>query len=252
MKIADGLEMLQLKAPHEDAPNFFNLTLLWDEDTAVLFDAGLPGQLKDIKDLIEKTGVSFGRLSKIFITHQDGDHIGSLKDIKDELGGKVETMSHGEERPYIEGDKMPIKMTLQRIAQIEAEINVLPEEEREKERAMYYIKGKIDCEVYDGQEFIICGGIKVIHTPGHTPGHICLYLKKYKALVTGDALNVVDGKLYGPNPIYTYDMEKALNSLKKLSDYDIQTVICYHGGIYNNNANQRIAELIQGEDVWVK
>jgi hypothetical protein len=54
---------------------------------------------------------------------------------------------------------------------------------------------------------------------------------------------VVQGKLCGPNPEFTYNMEEALISLKKLSQYDIKTVICYHGGIYNGAVNQRIKEL---------
>jgi len=34
-----------------------------------------------------------------------------------------------------------------------------------------------------------------------------------------------------------------MKSIKKLIDYDIETVICYHGGIYKGDVNKRIAEL---------
>jgi len=33
----------------------------------------------------------------------------------------------------------------------------------------------VDKTLEDGEELPFCGGITVIHTPGHTPGHICLY-----------------------------------------------------------------------------
>jgi glyoxylase-like metal-dependent hydrolase (beta-lactamase superfamily II) len=132
---------------------------------------------------------------------------------------------------------MPIKMTPERLAQLEAKPEM---------KAMYAnTKAGVDTLVHDGQELPFCGGIEVIHTQGHTPGHICLYLKKYKTLVTGDAMNVVDGKLVGPNPVFTFNMEEALNSLKKLTKYDIETVICYHGGVFTDNPNQRIAELAE-------
>lgn len=88
----------------------------------------------------------------------------------------------------------------------------------------------------------IAEGLNVIYTPGH----ICLYLKKYKSLVTGDVLNVIDGELRGPNPEYTFDMRQATESLKKLAKYDIETVICYHGGVFTNNSNEKIAELANG------
>lgn len=63
--------------------------------------------------------------------------------------------------------------------------------------------------------------------------------KKYKALITRDALNVVDGELIGPNSGYTFDLKQAIESLKKIE----KTVICYHGGVFTNNANKRIAEI---------
>jgi glyoxylase-like metal-dependent hydrolase (beta-lactamase superfamily II) len=65
-------------------------------------------------------------------------------------------------------------------------------------------------------------------------------------LITGDALNVSDGLLAGPNPAYTPDVATALASLKKLAAYDIETVICYHGGVYRGDANRRIAVLSDG------
>jgi Zn-dependent hydrolases, including glyoxylases len=118
----------------------------------------------------------------------------------------------------------------------------MSKEEQDKMKKMYSSL-KVDRTVEDGEELPYCGGIKVIHTPGHTHGHICLYLKKYKALVTGDGMNVAAGKLVGPNPIFTFDMAQAVQSLKKLTNYDIQTVICYHGGLFTDSPNERIAEL---------
>jgi hypothetical protein len=48
-------------------------------------------------------------------------------------------------------------------------------------------------------------------------------------------------------PQATLDMATALQSLKKFKEFDVETVICYHGGGYNQNANQRLAELADGE-----
>ena len=66
------------------------------------------------------------------------------------------------------------------------------------------------------------------------------------ALVTGDALIAEGGRLLGPNPQATYDMDLAIKSLQKLTPYDVETVICYHGGVYQGSANQRLAELAAG------
>ena len=87
----------------------------------------------------------------------------------------------------------------------------------------------------------------MIYTPGHTPGHISLYLEKQKTLIAGDILVVDEGKLITSADNLNYDNELNMKSLKKLINYDIETVICYHGGIYKDNVNKRIAELCNGE-----
>lgn len=104
-------------------------------------------------------------------------------------------------------------------------------------------KPKVDRTVVDGEILPYCGGIQVIHVPGHTPGHLCLYLAPFKTLVTGDALFVENGNLVPAPPFFNADTPTALASLKKLTRYDIDTVISYHGGLYRNAPNRRIAEI---------
>ena len=233
MKIAEGLDVLELG----NNERIMRPTLIWDNENVVLLDAGLPGQLENIREEIGKTGAPFDEISKIIITHHDMDHIGSLSSVVKNSKNKIEVLAHVGEKPYIQGEKISIKMTPERLSS-------MPEDKRNEMKEMLNnIKTNVDRTIEDEEELPYCGGIKVIYTPGHTPGHTCLYLKKYKALVAGDAMNVVDGELRGPNPEYTFDMKQAKESLKKLEKYEIQTVICYHGGLFTNNPNERIAEL---------
>jgi len=126
-------------------------------------------------------------------------------------------------------------------------LEFLPEEQRKNMEkileASQKLKANVDKTVEDGEVLPYCGGITVIYTPGHTPGHISLYLNQSKTLITGDALNLIEGQLVGPRPEYSSDIDTALKSLKKLTQYDIETVICYHGGVYQDNINQRLLEL---------
>ncbi|MCX7709702.1 MAG: MBL fold metallo-hydrolase [Clostridia bacterium] len=230
--------MLELPVNIPDGKMYINPILLWDEDTAVLVDTGLPGQLELVREEIEKVGIAFDRLNMVIITHQDMDHIGNLASVQRMLED-VKVVSHMDERPYIEFEKIPLKLTPERLAKMEAGLSGTPHKS-----AKEAFKARVDIAVKDGEEFNVCGGIEIIHTPGHTPGHQSLYLKKYKTLISGDALNVVNGRLVGPNPQFTHNMETAMQSLKKLLKYDIQTVICYHGGVFNENIHQRLEELI--------
>lgn len=248
MNIENGLEILELKTESLGGPGVFCAALIWDETGAILIDTGVPGQLENIRAEMEKSGVPFNKLKKIIITHHDMDHIGSLSSVVNAAIGKIEVLAHAEEKPYIQGEKKPIKMTPEREAQMQEQLNSMPEEKRNAMKEMYAsIPATVDRTLEDGEELPDFGGIVIIHTPGHTPGHICLYLKRYKTLITGDAMNIVDGKLQGPKPQYTYNMVEALRSLKKLTQYDVQRIICYHGGQFTDMPNQRIAELAKGE-----
>lgn len=100
----------------------------------------------------------------------------------------------------------------------------------------------------DGDILPLAGGITIIHTPGHSPGHLSLYHHDSRTLIAADALTVQGDELHGPTPSATPDMKQALISLRKFAEYEIETVICYHGGIYRGNANKRIAEIAEARE----
>ncbi|MDW5550258.1 MBL fold metallo-hydrolase [Methanosarcina sp.] len=74
-------------------------------------------------------------------------------------------------------------------------------------------------------------------------GHICLYLHESKTLIAGDALFLQDGELVISHPTATLDMEQAKKSIKKLLDYDIDKIVCYHGGVYKDNIKETLTKI---------
>ncbi|KAI7258812.1 hypothetical protein KC345_g10474 [Hortaea werneckii] len=96
----------------------------------------------------------------------------------------------------------------------------------------------------DGQRLPWGGGAEVIHTPGHTPGHISLYIPQEKLLLAADELRVVEGRLAGPMESATPDMPLALQSLNKLSRLPVRNVLCYHGGWYDGSPQPLIDTLV--------
>ena len=244
MNIAKGVETLELTMNVMGNQSIIHPTLIWDDETVILVDAGIPSQLPEIRKVMDQVGAPFSKLNKVILTHQDLDHIGGLPEMLRSSDHKVEVLAHIEERPYIQGEKLLIKLNQEQMAK---RMESLPVEQR-KQMARFFeeslkLKANIDKTVEDGEVLPYCGGITVIFTPGHTPGHICLYLNQSKTLIAGDALNVTDGQLVGPKPEFSSDIDAAKKSLKKLTQYDIETVICYHGGIYKENVNQHLLEL---------
>ncbi len=214
MKVSKGVKILEL----EFNGNIIHPTLLWDQEMAVLIDTGFSGQMEDLRVAMDKVGVSFDNLKVVILTHQDIDHIDSLPEIVRNCGSNIKVYAHELDKPYIQGDLPLLK---------DAHIANPP-------------KGKVDVALKDGQELPYCGGIRVIHTPGHTPGHISLYLKQNKTLVAGDSMYSVNGTLGGIHVPTTLDIKVARQSLKKYLDLDIESVVCYHGGLCNVNIKEQI------------
>jgi glyoxylase-like metal-dependent hydrolase (beta-lactamase superfamily II) len=246
MQLANGLTMLEITATIMGRTSTIYPTLLWDDDNVVLVDTGYPGQLPLFREALEQAGFLFEKLSKIIVTHQDIDHIGSLSDILNAASQKIEVLATEADKPYIEGEKMILKITPEAIARAVAALPAdMPEERRQaiKRGLENPPKGPVDTTLADGEHLPYGGGVIVIHTPGHTPGHLCLYHPSSKTLIAADALTVVEGRLSRPNASVDADRTLAGTSLQKLAQYEIETVICYHGGLFRGSANQRIAEL---------
>jgi glyoxylase-like metal-dependent hydrolase (beta-lactamase superfamily II) len=86
-------------------------------------------------------------------------------------------------------------------------------------------------------------GLRVIATPGHTPGHVCVFDPAGSLLILGDAMNNIGNKLAGPNPQYTADMAQAHQSVNKLAKLNFQRAVFGHGEPIDNGASQAIAKL---------
>lgn len=86
-------------------------------------------------------------------------------------------------------------------------------------------------------------GLRMIATPGHTPGHVCVFDPAGSLLILGDAMNNTGNKLTGPNPQYTADMAQAHQSVKKLAKLNFQSALFGHGDPIDKGASQAIAKL---------
>ncbi|WP_339159464.1 MBL fold metallo-hydrolase [Paenibacillus sp. FSL W8-0186] len=194
--------------------------LLMDENVTILIDTGFPGQFEELLEAMSQAGSPVQKLDVVLLTHQDLDHIGNLPDILKFKRDSLKVYAHRLEKPYIQ-----------------AELPLLKDPDHAP------LKGRVDHELVDGQVLPFFDGITVIHTPGHTPGHVSFYLNREKILVAGDSMYSENGTLGGVHAPTTHDVETAKCSLRKYLDFDVQTVICYHGGIVQENVNDQIRKL---------
>jgi glyoxylase-like metal-dependent hydrolase (beta-lactamase superfamily II) len=240
-----GIAMLSITAQVLGRADTIHPVLLWDDRDVALIDTGFPRQVNQLRSEIESHGVDPGRLNRILITHQDIDHIGNLQELVEGSSSRIEVSTHITEKPYVQGDRRLLRFTDEAIAGLDLLPDHVPESFRLGLKALmlHPPRAVVDRVIEGGERLPWCGGIVVIDTPGHTPGHVSLYHEPSRTLIAGDALVVRDGQLWGADPDTTLDRTAAQESISKLAAFDIDSVLCYHGGLFNMNVRHRLAEL---------
>jgi glyoxylase-like metal-dependent hydrolase (beta-lactamase superfamily II) len=196
-----------------------------DKINAVLAEYGI-ASLEEAQKLCAARGFSPADIDMILLTHQDCDHIACVPEFRAHIPG-VRVSCHEDEAPYIDGRRLPCK-----VAALEARFGLMTPAEREdfypyRKRYMDS-RTPVDHTFTEGIAFPHAGGIRVIHTPGHTPGHVSLLAQGI--LIAGDALNAAGGVLKGPKPDKSEDMALAIESLRRLERFEFSVIACYHGG----------------------
>lgn len=139
-----------------------NSYIICDENTkeAMVIDPG--GEPEKIIEVLDILGAS---LKYIFLTHCHADHIGGINELKQAKGGKILISRDDYEGLFNKEISLAEYVNMQ-IPEMEADSRI------------------------DDQDLIHVGDIefKVIATPGHTKGGVCLYVEKERLVFTGDTL----------------------------------------------------------------
>ncbi|UCD84552.1 MAG: MBL fold metallo-hydrolase [Deltaproteobacteria bacterium] len=200
----------------------------------ILIDTGMPGSEEKILGFIEKIGGSPTKLTQILLTHYHWDHIGSAAGFKRKTQAKI--LAHPEDKPYIDGESPQPQPSL--LNPLGLLIRVI---------TSFYKTEPVEVNglLADGQEI---GGppvrLKVIHTPGHTPGSICFYLPEAKTLFLGDAVNRRLNRLSLPPKLFTTNPVQARESLKKLLLLDFEILCFGHGDPITRDAAGKLKSLL--------
>jgi len=154
--------------------NESNAYVLINDDIAVVIDPADASH--DISNMLDEQGLD---LKYLLVTHGHRSHIQSLPILKESFGGTL--CLH----------ELDSDLLKESIDTLEPDLLV-------KDNATLTLNDTV---------------IKILHTPGHTPGSLCFYVKKDRVLFSGDTLLKGEfGRIWGP-----HSMGLMLRSLKRLN-----------------------------------
>ena len=166
-----------------------NTYIVGDNNTkkCIVVDPG--ARFIDIMNFVKKSDLS---IEYIVLTHGHGDHITNVLALKEATGAKI--VAHEDEREILNDKRKNLSASLpSNTVELDADI---------------YVKDNDILKVGDMK-------LKFIHTPGHTPGSMCIKIGNH--MLTGDTLFA--GSI-GRTDFYGGDYKKMEKSLKKLGKHD--------------------------------
>jgi len=209
-----------------------NVFLLVGSDLT-LVDTGYRGGAKRIFKEVRRLGYSPSDLANIIITHHHADHVGNLAVIKAATQAKV--ITHPADAPYIDGRlPQPGPVRPQWLSKGPALLR----------RLWTATPAGVDILVNDNDELPILDGIKVVHTPGHTLGSICLFRQQQRLIIVGDLL-ANRFRLRLPSKMFTVDMAQDIHSIERLSRLDFDIICFGHGPPIMGKARSKIVTFVQ-------
>lgn len=235
------INIITMSTPFPVGP--INVYLI-NDDPITLIDAGpnLPDSEENMEAYLESMGLCFKDIKRLVITHAHPDHIGLARRIQELSGAEVYLHKLEVEKLRMQNALANERANLLRQAGVPG--NVVEQMAKWSKEARGWFLTRIDPNTViplQGGEILdfASGSLEVIFTPGHSPGHICLYEPDHKILFSGDHIlaNI------SPNPLLELSpggqgrcksLLQYLDSLQKITQKPLEMIYPAHGSPFSD------------------
>ncbi|MCX6034858.1 MAG: MBL fold metallo-hydrolase [Chloroflexi bacterium] len=199
-----------------------NPYILVDSDGLTIIDTGLPRSERKILAYVASLGRSAHDVKRILLTHSDLDHVGGLAALHKLTGAR--TYASRIEADAIAAGKSSRQINISGFSVRRLMFTLL----RPFMKAAFF---QVDEILIDGQILPVLGGLRVIDTSGHTPGHISLFAPTVHVVFCGDSLVTDEIGIHGARPGLTWDDAKAREAERKQAALGAHIVCSGHGPV---------------------
>src|SRR4051794_37677238 len=154
-----------------------------DDGQVTLLDCGVKSSPRTMSVALDAIGVRREDVTRILLTHAHEDHAGGVAEMSRRTGAGVQV--HAEDADAVRTGVAPPLDRSMRLGRLLARVS------RRDKPSLEPVP--VEQELTDGQLLPVAGGLRVVHTPGHSPGHASFLHEPTGVLVTGDALFNVRG-----------------------------------------------------------
>jgi len=198
-----------------------------DKDDLTLIDPAFLSQLPILENYLLDIGYDIKNVKRIILTHVHVDHAQSANEVKRKSGAKI--YSHWIEARYL-GHNPPYMgpPSKKQIVEMFEKIGISMDTLIKEYGSLDVEPISVDEQVSDGN---MIGSLKVVHTPGHTPGHISLYYEEDKLLLGADTIykHVFGAEgMYISAPQVSIDSTTAIVSAQRLSKVNFDKLLMAH------------------------
>jgi glyoxylase-like metal-dependent hydrolase (beta-lactamase superfamily II) len=196
-----------------------------DDGQVTLVDAGAKRAPKKVVAGLAHIGVAPDDVTRLLVTHAHPDHVGGLSGLRGRTGATVAV--HERDAAYVREGKGPVldHSTLGgRLMRRKGKSAPTP----------------VDDELVDGQVLDVAGGLRVLHTPGHTPGHIALLHEPSRVLITGDSVLNAFNRMRWPAGWLCTDAALNRRTASALADADYEVAAFTHGPEIRDRARETV------------